>query len=69
MKKNHAYIAWGESPFVVCSYGETPGKALKKLGRLIDDCIKDDQETLVLGINCHYDEDNLFNANATLSRL
>jgi len=68
MKKNHAYLAWGESPFVVCSWGETPGKALRKLGRLIDQQVKEDESVIVLSTNCHYDEDGVFNANATLSR-
>lgn len=68
MKKNYAYTAWGESPFIVCAYGQTPGKTLRKLGRLIDNHINDDPDTLVLSVNCHYDEDGVFNANATLSR-
>jgi len=68
MKSSNAYVAWGENPFLVCSYGPTPRKALSKLGRLIDKYIQEDPDILVLGINCHYDEDGLFNVNATLSR-
>jgi hypothetical protein len=69
MKNNYAYTAWAENPFVVCAYGQTPNKALKKLGRLIDAYLDEDENTLVLGINCHYDEDGIFNINATLSRI
>lgn len=67
MKNSGSYIASGESPYVVCAYGKTPGVALKKLGKMIDKMIKEDENTIVLSTNSSYDEDGIFNINATLS--
>lgn len=67
MKNSGAYIASGETPYVVCAYGKTPGLALKKLGKIIDSMIKEDKDTIVLSTNSSYDEDGIFNINATLS--
>jgi hypothetical protein len=65
--KNNAYVAYGEDPVLVCSYGKTPGKAMKELGKLIDKHIKQNEDYLVLGMNSSYDEDGVFCMNATIS--
>jgi hypothetical protein len=67
MKNSGSYIASGETPCVICAYGKTPGIALKKLGKMIDKMIKEDQNTIVLSTNSSYDEYGIFNINATLS--
>jgi hypothetical protein len=69
MSKNNAYIAFGERPYVVCSYGDTPGKALKKMAKLIDKKVKEDDSTIVLSLNSSYDENGIFVATATLSNV
>lgn len=69
MSNNAAYIASGEKPFIICAYGDTPGKALKKMAKLIDQIIKDDDTTAVLSLNSTYDEDGIFVATATLSNV
>lgn len=69
MSNNVAYIASGEKPFIICAYGDTPGKALKKMAKLIDQIIKDDDTTAVLSLNSTYDEDGIFVATATLSNV
>ncbi len=67
MSNNKAYIASGERAYVVCAYGATPGKALKKMAKLIDKKVKEDDTTIVLSLNSSYDEDYVFVATATLS--
>jgi len=67
MKSSGSYIASGEKPYVVCAYGKTPGVALKKLGKVIDKMILLDETVIVLSTNSSYDEDGIFNINATLS--
>lgn len=67
MKKNGAYTAIGEDTFLVCSYGKTPGKSMKALGKLIDKYLEEDETVLVLGLSGNYDEDGVFCMNATLS--
>jgi hypothetical protein len=69
MSNNKAYIAFGERPYIVCSYGDTPGKALKKMAKLIDKKVKEDDTTIVLSLNSSYDEDGIFVATATLSNV
>jgi len=63
----YAYEAHGENPLVLCSYGSTPGRAMKAMGKLIDKHIKKNESTLVLSINSMYDEDGVFCMNATIS--
>jgi len=65
--KNSAYVAHGESTILLCAYGETPGRAMKKMAKLIDKHFKEDDSYLILGINSHYDEDGTFCMNVTLS--
>jgi hypothetical protein len=65
--KNNAYTAYGENPLVLCSYGTTPGKAMKEMGKLVDKYIKESEDSLVLGMNSMYDEDGIFCMNVTLS--
>ena len=67
MSNNKAYIAFGERPYVVCSFGDTPGKALKKMAKLIDKKVREDDSTIVLSLNSSYDDDGKFTATATLS--
>ena len=67
MSNNKAYIASGERPYIVCAYGDTPGKALKKMAKVIDKKVKEDDTTTVLSLNSSYDEDGTFLATATLS--
>lgn len=67
MKNSGAYTALGEKPIVICAYGSTPSIALKKLAKLIDKMTKIDDTTTVLSTNCSYDEDGIFNINATVS--
>lgn len=69
MNNNVAYVAFGETPFVICAYGDTPGKSLKKMAKLIDKMIKEDDSTTVLSLNSSYDEDGIFVATATLSNV
>lgn len=65
--KNNSYEASGESPIVLCSYGKTPGKAMKEMGKLVDRYIKKDESVLILGTNSSYDEDGVFCMNVTIS--
>jgi hypothetical protein len=65
--KNNAYVAHGELPIVLCAYGETPGKAMKKMAKLIDKYLSKDDSYLVLGMNSDYDENGIFCMNATIS--
>jgi hypothetical protein len=65
--KNYAYVAHGELPIVLCAYGETPGKAMKKMAKLIDKHLNQDDSHLVLGMNSGYDDDGVFCMNVTLS--
>jgi hypothetical protein len=65
--KNDAYVAHGESPILLCAHGETPGKAMKKMAKLIDKHLKEDDGYLVLGMNSDYDSDGVFAMNVTLS--
>lgn len=67
MKKNDAYTASGEFPILLCSYGRTPGKAMKEMGKLVDKYLKQDDSCLVLGMNSTYDDDGYFCMNATIS--
>jgi len=66
-KNSNVYIAHGEDAFIVCGYGNTHGSALKKVGKLIDDLVKENPDVLVLGLNSSYDEDGEFCVTATLS--
>jgi len=65
--KNNAYVASGEQTLLLCSYGKTPGKAMKAMGKLIDRHLRDDDSYLVLGTNSMYDEDGVFCMNVTIS--
>jgi predicted glutamine amidotransferase len=65
--KSGAYLALGERPFIICAYGDNPGSVLKKMARLINKKIKEDDTTTVLSLNSSYDEDGIFVATATLS--
>lgn len=65
--KNYAYTAYGENPILLCSYGKTPGRAMKEMGKLIDKYLKKDEGYLVLGMNSSYDDDGIFCMNATIS--
>jgi hypothetical protein len=65
--KSSAYVAYGEWTTLLCAYGETPGKAMKKMAKLIDKYFNEDDSHLVLGMNSHYDEDGTFCMNVTIS--
>jgi hypothetical protein len=65
--KNNAYEATGENPILLCSYGKTPGKAMKAMGKLIDKHLNEDDSHLVLGMNSMYDENGVFCMNVTIS--
>jgi hypothetical protein len=65
--KNNAYVAHGELPILLCAYGETPGKAMRKMAKLIDKHLSEDDSNLILGMNSGYDEDGVFCMNVTLS--
>jgi hypothetical protein len=65
--KSGAYEAIGEQAVLLCSYGKTPGKAMKAMGKLVDSYLKDDDSYLVLGTNSMYDEDGVFCMNVTIS--
>lgn len=67
MSNSYAYVAHGEDPLVLCAYGETPGKAMKKMAKLVDSYVKNNDENLVLGMNSHYDDDGTFCMNVTIS--
>jgi hypothetical protein len=62
-----AYVAHGERTTLLCSYGPTPAKAMKKMAKLINKHFNEDDSYLVLGINGHYDEDGTFCMNVTIS--
>jgi hypothetical protein len=66
MSKAGAYTATGENPIVLCSYGKTPGKAMKAMGKLVDEYLKRNETFLVLGINSTYEDDE-FCLNVTIS--
>jgi predicted proteasome-type protease len=65
--KSGAYEAVGEKTILLCSYGNTPGKAMKAMGKLIDKHLDKDDSYLVLGTNSMYDEDGVFCMNVTIS--
>jgi len=65
--KNGAYVAFGEDPILLCSYGKTPGKSMKEMGKLIDKYVGVDDSYLVLGMNSLYDKDGTFCMNVTLA--
>jgi hypothetical protein len=65
--KSDAYIAHGEYTTLLCSYGDTPGKAMRKMAKLIDRNFNEDEGHLVLGINSGYDDDGAFCMNVTVS--
>lgn len=65
--KGKAYEAHGEKPLILCSYGKTPGQAMKAMAKIIDQRVREDENTLVLGMNSMYDEDGIFNMNVTIS--
>ena len=67
MKNTGAYTAHGEMPLVLCSYGKTPGKAFKAMGKLVDEYLVEDNDYLILSVNSMYDDDGVFNLNVTLS--
>lgn len=63
----NAYVAHGENPVLLCSYGETPDKAIKSMAKLIKKFTDEDQNCTVLGINCSYDPEGDFLVSATIS--
>jgi hypothetical protein len=65
--KNAAYVASGETPVVLCSYGTTPAKAMKKMAKLVDKFMYKYDDAVVLGFNSHYDDDGTFCMNVTIS--
>lgn len=66
MKNNkHAYVAFGEQPTLVCAYGKTTKDALKQLSKMLDKVM--DEDTLLMGINVHLDDDGYQHLTATIS--
>ena len=67
-KKSVSWIATGEQAFLLCAYAPTPGKALKKIGKLIDSLLAESDDVVVQGINLTYDdEDDIVHVNATIT--
>lgn len=62
-----AYIASGEKALILCSYDKRAGKALRNIGKLVDEVMLVDQNMIVQGINVFLDDDGYYNINATLS--
>ena len=66
MKKDkHAYVAFGEQPTMVCAYAKTTKDALKQLAKMLDTVM--DEDTLLMGINVHFDDDGYQHLTATIS--
>lgn len=62
-----AYVATGEYAQLICAYDQSPVKALKKIAKLIDKML-DNNETLMLSsVNVHFDDDGYYNVTATVS--
>lgn len=65
-KGRGAYVAVGESPVLLCSYGKTPAKALKAMAKLVDEYMDLNENTIVIGMSSMYDDDEFF-MNLTVS--
>lgn len=65
-KSSGAYVATGENPVLLCSYGNTPAKALKAMSKLVDEYMNTHENTIILSFGCMYDNDE-FCINATVS--
>ena len=66
MKKDkNAYVAFGEYPTLVCAYGKTTKDALKQLSKILDKTM--DEDTILMGINVHLDDDGYQHLTATIS--
>ena len=61
----YAYVAFGEQPTLVCAYGKTTKEALKELAKMLDKVM--DEDTLLIGINVHLDDDGYRHLTATIS--
>lgn len=61
----YAYVAFGEQPTLVCAYGKTTKDALKQLAKMLDKAM--DEDTLLMGINVHLDDDGYQHLTATIS--
>lgn len=61
----YAYVAFGEQPTLVCAYGKTTKEALKELAKMLDKVM--DEDTLLMGINVHLDDDGYQHLTATIS--
>ena len=61
----YAYVAFGEQPTLVCAYGKTTKEALKELEKMLDKVM--DEDTLLMGINVHLDDDGYQHLTATIS--
>lgn len=67
-KNSGAYIASGEKATLLCSYGTTPSKALKKMANIIDMYANEVESSIVQGINLYYEDDIVY-INATITTL
>lgn len=65
--KSKSWVASGEDALLVCAYGPTPGKALKKIGKLIDSMLEQNNTLLLQGVNVTYDDDDVVIVNATVT--
>lgn len=61
----NAYVAFGEQPTMVCSYGKTTKDALKQLSKILDEVM--DEDTMLMGINVYLDDDGYQHLTATIS--
>lgn len=64
---SRAYIATGEYAQLICAYDQSPVKALKKIAKLIDHMLYDNDALMLSSVNVHFDDDGYYNITATVS--
>jgi hypothetical protein len=62
-----AYMATGEYAELICAYDKNPGKALKRIAKLVNKMTYRNQNTMLTSINIGYDDDGHYNVTATIS--
>lgn len=62
-----AYVATGEYVQLVCAYDKNPSKALKKIAKVVDTMMNDNDLTMLSGINIGYDDDGTYSVTAFVS--
>lgn len=65
-KNSGAYQANGEQAYLLCSYGPTPTKALKKMTDIIEMFTEENENSIIQGINLYYEDDIVY-VNTTVT--